>query len=222
MGKILVIEDELSIQKMIEYDLRQLGETVVCASDGLKGYELAKTGEYSIIILDLMLPSMSGFEISKKLRTLSIRPHILMLTAMDEEINKIEGFDVGADDYVTKPFSPRELTARVKAVLRRQKDSVIQTGTLSYENIVIDLDSYTVKSDGEPVTLTLKEFELLKYFIVNKGKVLSRDQLLDYLWGYHYDGDSRVVDVHIFNLREKLPVLQAKMKTVRGIGYQLV
>lgn len=222
MAKILIIEDELSIQKMIEYDLRQLGQTVVCASDGLKGYELAKTGDYSIIILDLMLPSMSGFEISKKLRKLNIRTHILMLTAMNEEINKIEGFDVGADDYVTKPFSPRELTARVKAVLRRQDETINQTGTLTYENLVIDLESYTVKADGIPITLTLKEFELLKYFVLNKGKVLSRDQLLDYLWGYHYDGDSRVVDVHIFNLREKLPILQEKMKTVRGIGYQLV
>ena len=222
MSKILVIEDETSIQKMIEYDLRQLGLSVVCESDGQKGYELAKSGDFSIIILDLMLPSMSGFDISEKLSMMNPRPYILMLTAMDEEVDKIQGFDVGADDYVTKPFSPRELTARVKAVLRRQNETHIKSGHLKYETIEIDLESYSVLDNGTLVTLTLKEFELLKHFVENTGKVLSRDQLLVHLWGYQYDGDSRVVDVHIFNLREKIPILQEKMKTIRGVGYQLV
>jgi|AntRauTorcE11897_2_1112592.scaffolds.fasta_scaffold25522_1 two-component system alkaline phosphatase synthesis response regulator PhoP len=221
MNKILVVEDELSIQKMIEYDLWQIGLHVVCESDGLKGYELATTGEFSLIILDLMLPSMSGFEISEKLRALKPRPYILMLTAMDDEVNKIQGFHAGADDYVTKPFSPRELTARIKAVLRRQKETAVTDGHLIYESIEMDLNAYSVKNAGALVTLTLKEFELLKHFIENTGMVLSRDQLLVNLWGYQYDGDSRVVDVHIFNLREKLPILHEKMNTIRGIGYQL-
>ncbi|MFW6298920.1 MAG: response regulator transcription factor [Bacillota bacterium] len=220
MAKILVVEDELSIQKMIEYDLKQLGYTVHLAEDGQEGLKKATNEHYDIIILDLMLPLKSGFEIAEKLNQSPNKPYIMMLTAMDDEYNTIKGFDAGADDYITKPFSPRELTARVKAVLKRQKQSR-NVGKITYETIVMDLDRYEVYVDGEPVNLTLKEFDLLHHFIDNQGKVLSRDSLLNTLWGYTYDGDTRVVDVHIFNLREKIGLLQERIKTVRGIGYQL-
>ncbi|MFW5895044.1 MAG: response regulator transcription factor [Bacillota bacterium] len=221
MAKILVVEDELSIQKMIEYDLKQLGHTVHLAKDGQEGMDKATSEHYDIIILDLMLPLMSGFEIAEKLNQFPDKPYIMMLTAMDDEYNTIKGFDAGADDYITKPFSPRELTARVKAVLKRQKRNR-NVGKITYENIVMDLDRYEVHVDDEPVNLTLKEFELLHHFIENQGKVLSRDSLLNTLWGYTYDGDTRVVDVHIFNLREKIDILQKRIKTIRGIGYQLM
>lgn len=221
MAKILVVEDEVSIRKMIEYDLKQLGYTVDLAKDGQEGFSKAKTEHYDIIILDLMLPLMSGFEIAEKLNQSPNKPYIMMLTAMDDEYNTIKGFDAGADDYITKPFSPRELTARVKAVLRRQKQDR-KTGKVTYETIEMDLERYEITVEGEPVTLTLREFDLLHHFIENRGKVLSRDNLLNTLWGYTYDGDTRVVDVHIFNLREKIPLLQERIKTVRGIGYQLM
>ncbi|MFP4077998.1 MAG: response regulator transcription factor [Bacillota bacterium] len=221
MPKILVVEDELSIQKMIEYDLKQLGYTVHLAKDGQEGLEKATSEHYDIIILDLMLPLMSGFEIAEKLNQSPNKPYIMMLTAMDDEYNTIKGFDAGADDYITKPFSPRELTARVKAVLKRQKRNR-SAGMITYETIEMDLDRYEVRVEGKPVNLTLKEFDLLHHFIENQGKVLSRDSLLNTLWGYTYDGDTRVVDVHIFNLREKIGILQKRIKTVRGIGYQLM
>jgi len=221
MAKILIIEDEQSILKMIAYDLKQFNYEVDTATDGLKGYEKAKTGEYDIIILDLMLPSMNGLKIAEKLRDKQIKSYIIMLTAMDDEYQKIHGFEVGADDYITKPFSPRELTARIKAVLRRQetkKDEDI----IEYDNIRMNTSSYETYVSNEKIELTLKEFELLLCLIKNHGKALSRDQLLTTLWGYNYDGDTRVVDVHIFKLREKILNGSERIKTVRGIGYKLV
>lgn len=221
MAKILIIEDEQSILKMIAYDLKQFNYEVDTATDGLKGYEKAKTGEYDIIILDLMLPGMNGLKIAEKLRDKQIKSYIIMLTAMDDEYQKIHGFEVGADDYITKPFSPRELTARIKAVLRRQetkKDEDI----IEYDNIRMNTSSYETYVNNEKIELTLKEFELLLCLIKNHGKALSRDQLLTTLWGYNYDGDTRVVDVHIFKLREKILNGSERIKTVRGIGYKLV
>ncbi len=219
--RILVIEDEISISKMLEYDLKQMNYEVDVAFDGLKGYQMAKELDYDVIILDLMLPGMNGIEVCKKLRKHGCESHILMLTAMDDELQKVEGLDVGADDYVTKPFSPRELTARIKAVSRRKKSSE-DKHKLVYQTLELDSRSYEVFVDQEKIDLTLKEFELLEYLIVNKGRALSREQLLSKLWGYSYDGDTRVVDVHIFKLREKVPFLQEMIKTVRGIGYKLL
>jgi two-component system alkaline phosphatase synthesis response regulator PhoP len=144
-----------------------------------------------------------------------------MLTAMDEEFQKIEGFEKGADDYMTKPFSPRELSARIKAVLRREKASE-KVEEIEYENIYLNLLSYEASFEGKPLNLTLKEFELLAYLLNNRGLVLSRDQLLKSLWGYAYDGDTRVVDVHIFKIREKIDPQAKLIKTVRGIGYKLI
>jgi len=219
--RLLIIEDEISISKLLEYDFKQLGYTVDVAFDGVEGLKKAEAGEFDVIILDLMLPGMNGFDVCKALRLRKTEAHIIMLTAMDEEIQKIEGFEAGADDYVTKPFSPRELAARIKAVARYKKQNRADT-TKTYENLTLNLESHEVSKEGEPVVLTLKEFELLSYLIDNKGIVLSRDQLLTRLWGYNYDGDTRVVDVHIFKLREKISILQEKIKTVRGIGYKLI
>ncbi len=219
--RILIIEDEVSISKMLEYDLRQVGYDVDTAFDGIKGYQKTKDNEYDIIILDLMLPGMNGIEVCKRLRKDENLAHIIMLTAMDDELQKIEGFEVGADDYVTKPFSPRELTARIKAVSRRKKP-VDENIVLSYQNLEINTGSFEVLLDNQKIDVTLKEFELLEYLVINKGRALSREQLLTKLWGYSYDGDTRVVDVHIFKLREKIPFLQESIKTVRGIGYKLI
>jgi two-component system alkaline phosphatase synthesis response regulator PhoP len=221
MAKILIIEDEKSIQRMIEYDLKQLDHDVDSAADGFEGYKKASTSLYDVILLDLMLPNMNGMEICRKLRKEGNNAYIIMLTAVDDEYNIIQGFEAGADDYVTKPFSPRELTARIKAGLRRQgvhkNDDV-----LYYQDLTVIQSSYEVWKDQEKIDLTLKEFELLVYLIINKGKALSRDQLLTNLWGFSYDGDSRVVDVHIFKLREKLDPDNDYIKTVRGVGYKLL
>lgn len=221
MARILIIEDEKSIQRMIMYDLRQLGYEVESAMDGFEGYKKASSKLYDVILLDLMLPNMNGMDICKKLRDEGVNSYIIMLTAVDDEYNTIQGFEVGADDYVTKPFSPRELTARIKAGLRRQGVSKNED-ILYYRDITIVQSSYEVIQGNEKVDLTLKEFELLVYLIINKGKALSRDQLLTNLWGFSYDGDSRVVDVHVFKLREKLDPKAEFLKTVRGIGYKLI
>lgn len=221
MARILIIEDEKSIQRMIEYDLVQLGYDVESALDGFEGYKKASIKRYDVILLDLMLPNMNGMDICKKLREEGNDTYIIMLTAVDDEYNIIKGFDTGADDYVTKPFSPRELTARIKAGLRRQ--GVIKNDdVLTYGNLKIIQSSYEVFKDLEKLDLTLKEFELLVYFVINKGKALSRDQLLSNLWGFSYDGDSRVVDVHVFKLREKVDPKAEFIKTVRGVGYKLI
>ncbi len=221
MPKIFIIEDEVSISKMLAYDLRQLAYEVDTEIDGMKGYKRALEGNYDVILLDVMLPSLNGLELCKKLRDADNHAYIIMLTAMDDEYNKVEGFEVGADDYVTKPFSPRELAARIKAGLRRNIKSDVKK-QLTYEDILLNLDSYEVYKSDEKINVTLKEFELLEYLINHRGSALSREQLLTKLWGYSYDGDTRVVDVHIFKLREKLDPAQKYIKTVRGIGYKIV
>ncbi|MFH5881952.1 MAG: response regulator transcription factor [Candidatus Izemoplasmataceae bacterium] len=221
MVRVLIIEDELSIAKMLQYDLKQLNYEVVIEQDGLKGYQRAKNETFDIILLDLMLPSINGLDICKKLRLENNPAYVIMLTAMDDEYNKIEGFEAGADDYVTKPFSPRELTARIKAGLRRQKVEE-KLEQITYHEIELNLSSFEATVHGEKVNLTLKEFELLEYLVLNKGKALSREQLLSTLWGYSYDGDTRVVDVHIFKLREKVDPEQKYIKTVRSIGYKIL
>ncbi len=221
MAKILIIEDEKSIQRMIEYDLLQLGYEVNSSLDGLEGYKMASASNYDVILLDLMLPNMNGIDICKKLRHDGIKSYIIMLTAVDDEYKKIQSFDFGADDYVTKPFSPRELSARIKAGLRRHQSENI-SDILIYNDLKVIQSSYEVFKGPNKIKLTLKEFELLVYFIINKGKALSRDQLLTSLWGFSYDGDSRVVDVHIFKLRDKIDPDSKFLQTVRGIGYKLI
>lgn len=221
MARILIIEDEHSIQRMIEYDLKQLNYEVDSASDGFEGYKKASSTIYDVILLDVMLPNMNGMDICKKLRQEGNNAYIIMLTALDDEFSVIKGFDIGADDYIKKPFSPRELIARIKAGLRRQ-GLTNNEDTLYYNDLKIIQSSYEVFKGNEKIELTLKEFELLVYLLKNKGKALSRDQLLTNLWGFSYDGDSRVVDVHIFKLREKLDPDADYIKTVRGIGYRII
>lgn len=221
MAKILIIEDEKSIQRMIEYDLKQLDYEVDSALDGFEGYKKASSTIYDVILLDLMLPNMNGMEICKKLRSEGNNSYIIMLTAVDDEYNVIQGFELGADDYVTKPFSPRELLARIKAGLRRQ-GLTKNEDIITYNDLRIIQSSYEVFKGNEKLELTLKEFELLVYLVINKGKALSRDQLLTNLWGFSYDGDSRVVDVHVFKLREKIDPSNEFIKTVRGVGYKLI
>ena len=221
MARILIIEDEKSIQRMIEYDLQQMGYEVDTALDGFEGYKKGSSTMYDVILLDVMLPNMNGMDICKKLRSEGVNSYIIMLTAVDDEYNTIQGFELGADDYVTKPFSPRELTARIKAGLRRQGVTKNED-VLQYGDITITQSSYEVFLGTTKIELTLKEFELLVYLVINKGKALSRDQLLTNLWGFSYDGDSRVVDVHVFKLREKLDPKAEFIKTVRGVGYKII
>jgi len=221
MTKILVIEDEQSIQKLLTYDLTQAGYEVDNAYDGMNGLKKAKENDYDLIILDLMLPKLDGLEICKQLRKENNDVYIIMLTARDDEIDKIIGLESGADDYMTKPFSPREVLARVKAGLRRQKLNSTEEHLITLGSLVIDLNRHEVFVNGKLIPLTRKEYDLLLFLIKNKGIALSRDVLLETLWGFEYDGDTRIVDVHIFKLREKLTGSNVVIVTKRGIGYML-
>ena len=227
-GKILIVEDEQSIQKILEFEITQANFEVDLASDGESGFNMAKTGDYDVIILDIMLPKKDGFTVCRELRELNVDTHIILLSARDAEFDRVLGLDTGADDYMVKPFSVREVVSKIKAVMRRKgnsgkvSDGSKQQGRkLFYKTIEIDLDKFEVKVDKKLIEFTLKEFELLKFMIRNKGRVLSRDHLLDELWGITYYGETRVVDVHVFKLRDKLKVYDIKFKTVRGVGYLL-
>lgn len=227
--KVLVIEDEPSIVTLLQYNLNKAGFHVITASDGEEGLNKALTENPDFILLDLMMPKMDGLDVCKELRLRHIDTPILMLTAKDDEFDKVLGLELGADDYLTKPFSPREVVARVKAILRRtsktssaekQEDSSkIQIGEL-----VISPDQYEVYMNGEALEFTPKEFELLVYMAKNKGRVLTRDQLLNAVWNYDFVGDTRIVDVHVSHLREKIEKNSKKplyIKTIRGMGYKL-
>ena len=217
MAKILIIEDEVSIQKLLTYDLQQAGFEVNSALDGLTGLEMAKQNDYDLILLDLMLPKLDGIEVCRRLRKRNDDVYIIILTARDDEYDKIIGLDTGADDYMTKPFSPREVIARIKAGLRRKMKV---SNMIKYKNLSVDLNRHELYINNEPVSLTNKEYDLL-FLLKNKGIVLSRDILLEKLWGFEYDGDTRIVDVHIFKLREKLTKSNITIVTKRGLGYML-
>jgi two-component system, OmpR family, alkaline phosphatase synthesis response regulator PhoP len=221
VSKILIIEDEVSIQKLLSYDLKQVGYHVDLASDGREGYLKAKEGNYDLIILDLMLPNMDGIQVCQNLRKEQNDVYIIMLTARDDEIDKITGLDAGADDYMTKPFSPREVLARIKAGLRRQIKTKEENPIITIGNLTLDQNRHEVLVDSQLIQLTYKEFELLSFLVKNKGMVLSRDILLETLWGFEYDGDTRIVDVHIFKLRDKLSTSNIHIITKRGLGYML-
>ncbi|HHU69215.1 MAG TPA: response regulator transcription factor [Thermoanaerobacterales bacterium] len=224
-GKILVVDDEKPIADILKYYLEKEGFEVSVAYDGVEAVESAFEEEPDLIILDIMLPKLDGFTVCKKLREHFTMP-ILMLTAKEEEADKVKGLELGADDYITKPFSNRELIARVKANLRRvsiQESWGSETSkTIKTDNLVIDLDKYEVTKKGKPVQLTLREFELLKYLACQKGQVFSREQLLKDDWGYDYYGDMRTVDVTVRRLREKVeddPGNPKLILTKRGLGY---
>lgn len=230
-NKILVVDDEQSIVTLLQYNLEQAGYEVITAMDGEAGKHLAETQDPDIIVLDLMLPKLDGMEVCKQLRQKRIMTPILMLTAKDDELDKILGLELGADDYMVKPFSPREVIARVKAILRRTQvqPEVIdanekETGVLVVANLKIIPEKYEAYFNDQLLELTLKEFELLLYLAQNKGRVLTRDQLLSAVWNYDFAGDTRIVDVHISHLREKVEVDTKKpsyIKTMRGLGYKL-
>lgn len=223
MGKILIIEDEEAILMALEDNLKLEGYEVESATDGEKGFSMAKDSNFDLIILDIMLPRMDGFEVCKQLRQASITIPILMLTAKSQEIDKVLGLELGADDYVTKPFSPRELLARVKALLRRSKQ--VQEGIEEYRfgDVEVDFRKYEVKKGGRSIYLTALEFSLLHFLIQNKGLVASRDSIMDEVWGRDVYIQPRTVDKHIAELRKKIeddPSLPKHIIGVRGVGYK--
>ncbi|MBP2653225.1 MAG: phoP [Firmicutes bacterium] len=223
-GRILIVDDELSIRELVKFNLEKAGYDVSEAADGLAVISMAKDRP-DMIILDLMLPGMDGLEVCRALksdRNTSGIP-IIMLTARDDEFDKVVGLELGADDYLTKPFSPRELVARVKAVLRRSHKNSLPEGELIVGNLRLNFSRYDVFLGKEKLELTPKEYELLKLLVTNTGKVFTREQLLEKIWGYEYFGDTRTVDVHIRHLRAKLEQdnsIAEAIETVRGIGYR--
>lgn len=223
--KILIVDDEVSIVTLLAFNIQKAGFQTEVSFDGKDAIHKAMNGDFDLIILDLMLPEMDGMEVCKYLREHNIHTPILMLTAKDDEMDKIKGLEIGADDYLTKPFSPKEVIARINAILRRIKlskgnaHSKIRIGEL-----VIYPDRYEVMINEKKLTFTRKEFELLLYLVAHKGKVLSRDQLLKEVWDYDFVGDTRIVDVHISHLREKIePSTKTPtyIKTIRGLGYKM-
>ena len=221
--KILLIEDEPDIRKTLEYNLSREGFDVVCASSLSEGKNYINTNQFSLILLDLMLPDGSGLDLCRELKTDSDKKltPIIILTAKDDEVDKVVGFELGADDYVTKPFSVRELILRVKAVLKRgnAKSENLEVQR-QFGDLVIDVDSHEVYVDNESVTLTALEFKLLRQLVDRRGRVQSRDQLLSDVWGYSADVTTRTVDTHIKRLREKLGAMGKYVQTIRGVGYK--
>ncbi|MCL5037610.1 MAG: response regulator transcription factor [Chloroflexi bacterium] len=220
--KILVVDDEKNIVELVKYNLNKEGYDVICAYDGFEAVNLTRQESPDLIILDIMLPGQSGMDVCRILRK-ETRTPIIMATAKGEEIDKILGLEMGADDYVTKPFSPRELVARVKAVLRRTSSRGEEKDEVSFDDLTINLIKHEVRKGGEEVDLKPKEFDLLRLLATNPGKVFTRDFLLEQLWGYDYLGDTRTVDVHMRRLRQKIEVDAASpcyLKTVHGIGYK--
>jgi DNA-binding response OmpR family regulator len=230
--KILVVDDEISLQETVSYSLTKEGYQVEVAGDGDAGLELARTLKPDLIILDVMLPGLDGFEVCRILRQETNTP-VLMLTARDDEIDRVVGLEVGADDYLPKPFSMRELIARVKALLRRVRLIREEVGTSAAEggqpqvmvfgNLTIDTGRREVLLDGQVIALKPKEYELLSFMGTNKGRVLSRELILERVWGWGFVGDSRTVDVHVRWLREKIesvPDKPQRIITVRGAGYR--
>ena len=220
---VLCIDDEQNILELLSFNLEASGYETVTATNGTAGLELAVSKAPSLILLDLMLPDMDGTEVCRQLKagptTASIP--IIMLTAKDSEVDKILGLELGADDYITKPFSVRELIARVKALLRRATPAGAASGLIKIGNLTIDPENYEAFRNGEKLQLTLKEFELLKQLASTPGKVLTRDFLLDHIWGYEFYGETRTVDVHIRHIRQKLGDDQYMIETVRGVGYKM-
>ncbi|MBB6450645.1 two-component system alkaline phosphatase synthesis response regulator PhoP [Geomicrobium halophilum] len=227
--KLLVVDDEPSIVTLLTYNLEQAGYDVVSTGDGPSAIDLARECFYDLIVLDLMLPGLDGLEVCRHLRENQVNSPILMLTAKDEEFDKVLGLELGADDYMTKPFSPRELVARVRAIIRRVEQSTNHKGETEKEKEILgDIEiypaHYEVYVKGDQLELTPKEFELLCYLIQHHGRVLTRNQLLNAVWNYEFVGDTRIVDVHISHLREKIEPLTNKssyIKTIRGIGYKM-
>lgn len=223
MEKILIIEDEESVLMALEIDLRIEGYQVSSAKNGLKGFSMAKEQVYDLIILDIMLPELNGFEVCKQLRQTGITTPILMLTAKSQEVDKVLGLELGADDYVTKPFSPRELRARVNALFRRVRQFHQEIDQYHFGDVDIDFKKYEAKKSGLPICLTALEFAMLHFLIKHKDQVVSRDSILDKVWGNDVYVYPRTVDTHIVHLRKKIeddPENPKFIIGVRSIGYK--
>ncbi|MFA6000742.1 MAG: response regulator transcription factor [Thermoleophilia bacterium] len=222
--KILVVDDEAAVRRLVSSYLKREGYQVLEAEDGIEALRKARLEHPDLIVLDLMLPEIDGLEICRVLRAES-DIYILMLTAKTEETDKLLGLGMGADDYLTKPFSPRELVARVKAILRRgEHDTISIAAVIRSGSIEIDSNRHMAKKGGKELDLTAREFDILKQLAVRPGMVFSREQLLEMVWGYEFFGDPRVVDVHVAKLRKKIekdPSRPRIIKTVRGVGYKL-
>ncbi len=231
---ILIVEDEVTLQETLAYNLKRQGYEVQTAGDGLAGLEIARRVHPNLILLDIMLPGMDGFEVCRILRQEMNTP-VLMLTARDDEIDRVVGLEVGADDYLTKPFSMRELLARVKAMLRRVRlvteevragadaEMVSSPPVMYFGNLTLDLGRREVRVNEQPIALKPKEYELLLFLAQHQGQVLTREFILDKVWGWNFVGDSRTVDVHVRWLREKIetdPGVPTRIVTVRGAGYR--
>ena len=216
---ILIIEDEESIQNIIKAFLEDAGYTVVLAADGMEGIEQFRANKPDLVLLDLMLPKIDGFAVCEILRKESRVP-IIMLTALDDDDSQMKGFDALADDYITKPFSMPVVMKHIEAVLRRAEQGAgVETNILRYKDLTLDTDSFTVLVKDESVSLTIREFEILKLLVENQGRVFTRESLLDSIWGYDYFGDEKIVNTHIKNIRKKLGV--DYIETIRGAGYKI-
>ena len=228
MTKILVVDDETAIATLLQYNLQQNGYEVTVASDGLSAYQKAKEQQFNAILLDLMLPEMDGMTVLKQLRQDKVNTPIILVTAKGDEFDRVLGLELGADDYITKPFSPREVVARLKAVLRRSQVSTDTNKTdemvISIQDLLINDSKKTVMKENIVLSLTPREYDLLLYFAQRLGRVIDRETILTAVWGYEYTGESRMVDMHISNLRDKIesnPKAPKILKTVRGFGYTM-
>ena len=225
MTRVLIVEDEQSLREPLVYLLKKEGFETVEAADGSQAIEIFDKGNVDLVLLDLMLPGISGNEVCRIIRQTSQVP-IIMLTAKDSEIDKVVGLEIGADDYVTKPYSTRELLARKKAVLRRHTDAVPVSetpGIIEVGSVRMDIDRHIVEVHGEKISMPLKEFELLELLLENANRVLTRGQIIDRVWGSNYFGDTKTLDVHIKRIRSKIeddPARPVHLLTVRGLGYK--
>lgn len=218
--KILIVEDEIKISRFLELELKYEGYDVDIAYDGRDGLEKALNGKFDLVILDIMLPKLNGMEVCRRIRISSQIP-IIMLTAKDETMDKVMGLDIGADDYMTKPFAIEELLARIRVALKRKINKINTKNTIVLNDLVIDIDKHKVTFKDVDIELTKREFDLLKYLLQNKDIVLSRDKILEVVWGYDYVGDTNVVDVYVRYLRSKIDEKYNKkfIHTIRGVGY---
>lgn len=222
--KILIIEDEKKIARYLELELLHEGYTAECQYSGKSGLEKAISGLYDLVLLDIMLPELNGMEVCRRIRLQNPDLPVIILTAKDEITSKVMGLDIGANDYITKPFAIEELLARIRAALRKMKSSHTTSGKIQTNDLVIDLDKHAVYRGSSKVELTKREYELLEYLVRNKGMVLTREKILADVWGYDYAGETNVVDVYINYLRNKIDKDHGTklIDTVRGLGYMLM
>jgi len=223
MDKILIVEDEKKISRFIELQLKHEGYEIDMAFDGEEALEKIKNQNYDLILLDIMIPRVNGIEVCRRVRKDSTTP-IIMVTAKDEMTDKVIGLDLGANDYITKPFEIEELLARIRVQLRNENNNTKkEENILKVEDLIVNLDSYIVERKGKEIDLSKKEFELLEYLLINKGIVLTRDKILNNVWGYNYFGNDNILDVHMKHLRDKMdkPFEKKLIKTVRGVGFTI-